>query len=377
MSQLHWNQMNCVLNPNLDKNNGDFLISQEAPVDFILPSNMSCKVYETIKLTGSSGDTIDLQLKEEIMNFIKINDCTDTGNVTELSNESLTRFLQTPGGITVLYYKNSIIGIMLSIILRCIYDNNSSKAIEDNSSSSLRSLSLLSSYNTFLCVHKDYRNQGLAMIIIRAAMLAAYKEYRINHGYFMTMSPHQPINIKIESWYRPINVNKSRDAGFTLGTFRRKGDIKLLQRIGYFIAKPDVLPIKCTNYNLVKKILSIGKFHLDPTEQEFQMLIKCFDIYTVNDNSLFMLFPMHSLICSTGKRVRNAQLALMIGDVMQHALFIAKEDNYDLLYGWCAGDITVERVQKSKGIITSAVTYLEYYNTAKIIKQNELFVPLF
>jgi len=79
---------------------------------------------------------------------------------------------------------------------------------------------------------------------------------------------------------------------------------------------------------------------------------------------------MVSIISSSGKSVRNAQLALMIGDVLPQALWLANENKYDLLYGWCGGDITSECVSNIKGLITVAKSYLKLYNTRFNIPNN-------
>lgn len=100
-----------------------------------------------------------------------------------------------------------------------------------------------------------------------------------------------------------------------------------------------------------------------------------FDIYVVDD-SLFMLFPMSIFISSSGKRVKNAHLALMIGDLTAHALWVASECKYDLLYGWCVGDITDEVVTKAKGCITTSETYLSYFNT-NTIPNKHMMLPIF
>lgn len=382
----HWADMNCVLNSSLieKSNQHAFYISENEPPDFILPAGITYIIYHPLHMDGQLGNAPDEETKLRIMEFIRVNDCTDSGNVTELSRESLDRLFLTPSVMAVLFSSlesecgtsstsrkdDKIIGTMISPIFRAQYGD----------------FSLLTSYTTFLCVAKDYREKGLAMILIRAVMKEGYTRYGINHGYYMTFTPHHSISNEIKSWYRPINIKKAGEAGFTLQTFSAKGDrgnSSTHQRLAYHIPKPSVLPIKATpeSYDLVMKILrqgcSSGKLCLTPTKQEFDWLCNCFDIYIVGTASLFMLFPMSSIISSTGKRVRNAQVALMIGDVLSHALWIANENKYDLLYGWCGGDITREKVVAIKGLITVARSFVELYNSKFNIPNNSMSVPLF
>jgi ribosomal protein S18 acetylase RimI-like enzyme len=373
MNEMHWSQMNCPLNSSLIERNeieSTFYISKKPPPDFILPSGITCSIYHPLCLDGQIGPTPDKEIKQQIMNFIRENDCTESGNITELSLESLERLLSTPSVMALLINNNNnnkIIGTMISPIFRANYRG---------------SFEFLTSYTTFLCVDKEFRDKGLAMALIRAVMIEGYNRYGINHGYYMTFTSHHNINNEIKSWYRPINVKRAGEAGFTLQNFVKKGDrgsAATRQRLAYHVGKPKILPTKVSSesYDIILNILKTGDLYLTPTRQEFEWLCKCFDIYMVGTDSLFMLFPMTSLISSTGKRVRNAQLALMIGDVLSQALWIANENGYDLLYGWCGGDITSERVSNIRGLITVAKSYLELYNTQFSIPNNKMMVPIF
>lgn len=364
-----------------------FYISEKEPPDFILPKGITCIIYHPLHMDGKLGTTPDEETKLRIMDFIRVNDCTDSGNITELSRESLNRLFSTPSLMAVLLTSSEresgtssashedakIIGTMISPIFRSQYED----------------FTFLTSYTTFLCVAKEYREKGLAMILIRAVMKEGYTRYGINHGYYMTFTSHHSISNEIKSWYRPINIKKADESGFTLQTFSTKGDRgkssnnKIRQRLAYYIPNPSILPIKATpeSYDLVMKIFkqrrNSGQLYLIPTKIEFNWLCNCFDIYTVGTDSLFMLFPMNSIISSTGKSVRNAQVALMIGDVLSHALWIANENKYDLLYGWCGGDITKEKVVAIKGLITVARSFIELYNSKFNIPNSSMSVPLF
>lgn len=373
----YWVQMNSVLNHRLETNSepDTFYISEKAPPKFILPDGVQYFIYHPLHLDGQIGKIPSESIKNKIMEFIRVNDCTDSGNITELSRESLDRFLSTPVFIAILMKDDNVIGTMITPIFRVQYKN----------------FNFLSSYTTFLCVDKLYRNSGLAMILIRAVMKEGYNKYKMCHGYYMTSQQHHSVCNEIKSWYRPINIGNAKAAGFSLHTYQNQ-DVrgKFLesdrrQRIAYSISKPKILPMKVTvetqeSYDLILKIFQTStedNFYLTPTWQELKWLCNCFDIYTVGNDSLFMLFPMTSLISQTRKRVRNAQVALMIGDVLHHALWAAYQSGYDLLYGWCGGDITHERINNIRGIITVARSYLEFYNTKAQICNNNMSTPIF
>jgi len=367
-----WSEMNCLLNKTLKPNNEEVYISENEPVNFKLPAGIKYKVYDNRGYGGTGGKGgMTLELKEEMMEFIRRNDRTDSGNVTELSEESLNRIIGTRSIVIVLVENNKIIGTIISLIFRVQYKNEEKSEILD----------FLTTYTTFLCVDGNYREKGLAMCLIRGMMKYGHKRYGIQHGYYMTYKQHHSVNEQIKSWYRPINIQKVSNAGFTVQSFpqKYKRDIKMNERLGYHIGKPKIEGVKCTskNYEKVKEIMKKGEIYLNPTEEEYKWLCECFDIYTVGSDKMFMLFPLTSLISSTNCRVTNAQLALMIGDALPQVLWTAKESGYDLLYGWYGGDITELRVEAIKGLKTIGKGYLEIYNSKRMINAKDMMVPIF
>ena len=337
-SDMHWSQM----------------IDNSTPLDPIISDNITCIIYHPLHLNGNIGEVPD---KEPIMKFIKLHDKTDSGNITELSLNSFTRILSTPCFIGILFKNGEIIGTMFTLIFR--------------------TTQLLTTYTTFLCIHKSEREQGLAMILIRSIMKEGYLKYGITHGYYMSYNTHHDINVIINSWYRPINISKLSIAGFTLQDF---SNIKLAdtkQRLYYHVVTPKILPIKATikSYQLFTIIAKHGTIYLTPTKQEYKWLLQCFDIYLVGTSGLFMLFPISCIISST--KIYSANLSLMIGDVLPQVLWIAKENNYDLLYGWYTGDITTEKVSSIKGLTTVATQYLEFYNTKQPTLPDNFLMPIF
>ena len=351
--------------------NNQFLINNEPILDYEIPDNIKCEVLHPLTMNGMNCDNISDELRSDIINFIGTNDCMDSGNITEISIETFNRFLLIPSFIGILYDRNKIIGTMFTIIIR----SHVRKINED----------IMTSYTTFLCIDKNYRNRGLAMILIKSIMKEGYDRYKINHGYYMTTEKHHNINNKLESWYRPINIEKAKSAGFTLESFRKEKDsvksIKLRQRLGYNIAKPKKIPRKVVmeDYNKILPILQKGEIYMNPSIEEFGFMCKFFDMYIVEDDecSIFGLFPMTSVISSTGKRIYNANLAFMMGDIISGALWIAKENGYDILYGWCWGDITHTKVQKVRGLITIEEVYMEFYNSKNRILNNDFMLPIF
>lgn len=323
-------------------------ITNDIPPDFTLPEDINTVIYH-------NQSPFDQVTKTNIMKFIQNNNTTFTGNVTELSQKSFDRILSGSYLIVVLKTNDKIIGTIISLIFRAKFQETE----------------LLTTYTSFLCIDMNYRKQGFAQILIKAIMEEGYLLHNIQHGYYLTFHPQHEINSKISSWYRPINTDKIRSAEFTLRTFQN--DTKFSkQRIFYHISKPSIIPIKADSYEKVLSIYQKGDFYLCPTKPEYESLFKCFDIYIVNNNSLFMLFPLSSVL--GGRRITIAQVTMMIGDCLPHALWIANEMNYDLLHGYCNSDINPEKVTNIKGTITESELYLEYHNTRSLISNQ--MIPL-
>lgn len=353
--------MNCPRNDQLVPSD-NFILSDQGPPEVAIPEHYACEIYSPITLDGQEPVPLPAQVENDIQQFIAQQNRTATGNVTELPTSVLARIKSTPSAITVLTYKRLIIGTMFSLILRCAIDGTE----------------VLSSYITFLCVNKVMRKKGLAMIMIRCTLQEGYRRYGINHGYYMTETVHHDNHSPLTSWYRPLNIKRARSAGFQIPTFilNNKGS-RQTRRMTYSIGRPGVLPTPAIidDYSTARKILATGKFALAPTEDEWSMLCQCFDIYLVQDYGLFFLFPAQLTVQNTGQKVYLAELVLMIGDCLSQVLWIVK-DKYDLLYGWCIGDITGPRVSAAKGINALSNVYLEWYNS-HLVAVADAKIPVF
>lgn len=341
------------------------LIIKDPPLSFTIPDDFHYVIYHSMDLNGRAGFVPNEKIKKKLVKFIQEHNRTSTGNTTELPVESLERLFLTPCIIVILFKEEKIIGTIISLYFRAKYYKKE----------------INTSYTTFLCVHKDYRKRGLALLLIEAVLKEGYYRYHTFHGCYLTSTPHCKNYNKVKSWYRPINIKRCLECGFILKDFSTNDHNTLIRkRVWYHISKPKSLPKRVTeeDYDLVIDILekrTLDDFYLIPTKQELDWLCKCFDIYTVGKEGLFFLFPLQSKIESTGRRINHVQLALMIGDLLNHVLWVCKDT--DLLYGWYNGDITVERVEKVKGITTISECYLELYNTKNPIEGRNIFIPIF
>ena len=345
---MSWQEMNCVLNPQCT--GSSVYLSQEPPLEPDIPTGLTCQVFIS---------ELPAHHRKELTSFIRNEDQTSSGNVSLLTQDSLDRLLKGGAFVTILETEGQIIGSLISLPLRAI----------------CMDVEILTSYTFYLCIKRDWREKGLAMVLIRAMISSGYKHKQINHGYYMSSKIHHSINSPIQSWYRPLNLGKVKDAGF--GLLEVGGQVH--QRLFYRVTQPVTLPIKvCSNdYDRVIKILSTSQYHLNPTFEEFNCLRQCFDIYIVSQTGVFFLFPVSVIISNRKKTCKNAHLALMVGDVLPQAIWAANQQSYDLLYGWIFGEITVERVTTSRGLITAGKNYLEIYNSGVRPEISNFNLPLF
>lgn len=361
-SEQNWRKMNYSTG-DIKEN---IFLSLNKPEENIMLDDVKCEVYHPTSFGGEIGKELDIDTKKELIIFVNSNNYTSSGNITELSMRLLEKMCKIPCYIGILTKDNRIIGSIIVLLFKCSYHDKS----------------IISTYTTFLCIDRCHRCKGYALILIRAVANLGYDNYKILHGYYMSNGSHQIITNKLESWYRPINLKKSSESGFTVKTYQnpdKKNKSSIRQKLAYYISKPSIIPkkIEYNDYNIVLELLNKGNMYLTPTRQELLYLSKCFDIYIVESKGLFILLPMSVVISGTGKRMNNAHLVLMIGDVLQYILYTVNECKYDLLYGWYIGDITEDRVNKIKGIRTISDNHIEFYNSKEHIYNSRVYMPIF
>jgi hypothetical protein len=352
---MHWYEMNITKNKNITLQPDSFFVSKEEPNDYILDKDLVCKVFTESFLSSD--------IFEKIMNFINVHNRTETGNIVQINKEIFERYLSTNFVISVLFHQEEIVGTIFSVVFGIQVNNK---------------LDISTSYTTFLCVHKDHRKKNYPMILIRSNIKELYHKYNSLCSYYICNNTHHDVYNTMKLWYRPINIKNAENGGFILHEFpdTKHFSSSKRKRMAYNIPKPRNIPKKANDedYDKVLKLLKTGKIYLNPTLSEYKCLCKCFDIYIVENKGVFFLFPLYMYV---KKPVKNVQLSLMTGDIIDSVLWIAKESNYDLLCGWFSGNINKDMIDKIKGLTASSDLFLEFYNFQKTIPNNLFFVPFF
>lgn len=356
MNSLHWSYI--LPSPGDDSFYRQF---GHIPPPYSLPEGYECNIFTF------PWDEIPSSVEYDVLTFVNTHNQVGKYNFARINTETLNRFKKTGSCLAILMHDSKIIGTMISLGFRCSY-------IERE---------IYTSYTTFLCVHKNYRSNGLAMILIQSIMRHGQK-YNIHSGYYLSDEPHQPIKSRnvIRGWYRPINHQRVRNLGYSLPNLPPSKDIERKYRLMYHIPKSDIVNrIKSPGIDEWRKAMyffNSDTLHLIPTEEEFRWYCSFFDVYLFK-NGILMVIPLSIMISSTRKIANNLYVAYMSTNLLPEALCIAKEGNYDLLTGFYVGEITEDRVDKVKGHTTIAPTHLEFYNTSDNVKipPESFILPIF
>lgn len=142
---------------------------------------------------------------------------------------------------------------------------------ETSSEKSSMTLSYASGLTTHLCVHREYRDQGLAMALIRGLVCQGFTN-KVYTGYHYIGTGRTLSQVPVKSWYRPLNVKEAAKAGYTLVVPSIKG-IKDHGRVAAIMYKTEVKhkyrPTRLADFTA----LHHRKVSLDvPTEMEWNRL---------------------------------------------------------------------------------------------------------
>lgn len=345
-----WKNLNCPLNDKLEKCDSEILLSNQIPEALKIPDNIKIEIYE---------ENNDIPY-DKIIQFINENDKL-SGNITLIDKEKIDRLLKNNSYFGVVFNKeNEIIGTMCSISISLKYNDEK----------------INSSYTTYLCIHPDYRNKNLAMLLISSIINKGARILNVNHGYYIVDNKIHNINNTIQTWYRIINYKKAKNANYTMYKFPGK----IREKLYYHISDAPIDQLINPTVENYEKFLSFldskDKLTFYPSSYKyFKNICITFDIY-MNDKGFFMLFPIDSLILNNVSKnilMNNVFLVLMIGDLFNELLYISKK--YDVIYGKTFGNLNEELIIKNKCLKTKN-KILEFYNQKEIINLDKIFIPI-
>jgi len=178
-------------------------------------------------------------------------------------------------------------------------------------------------------------------------------------------------NLKLYAETFDINIDKLKTAKYTLQPRDH-------QKLWYVVPTCQETIITASasdiDYERVSFLLKKGEIYLTLKKKDYLKLLEMFDIFLVDDVVLLMI-PITATV--NGIIIRQYHLALMSGKGLDKALYLASQQRYDILTGWCCGDVTEADVIQEKGLITVVTAYLECYNASKMIAPADWFLPFF
>lgn len=359
MDNLHWSHILPTPSTIADE---FYTQPNHLPPPLDLPKDYQCKTFTF------PWATLPEDLEKELIIFVENHNQVGKYNTTILDQNIINRFKKMGACLAVLFHNDIVIGTMISLGFRCHYHTKE----------------IYTSYTTFLCVHKQYRENGLAIILIQAIMQYG-KKHNIYSGYYISDIPHQPNRNIVENWYRPVNFGRARKAGYSLLDLpKTTNHVNINRRYRLMYHIPDVnIPEKIKRpttdiYNKMINFFVCESLHLAPTQEELNWYCNFFDVYLF-EKGVLMLLPLSIKVSSSQRIVKNIYLVYMSTDLFQEALSIAKNGDYDLLVGLYVGNVTKELVEKYHGHQTLANSYLEFYNTSKDVKipPESFYLPIF
>lgn len=361
------------------------IISKEEPVPF--PENYATDLKDKTQPMSK----LSKEEKDELIKFINANYQMDQDdNIETIDADLLQRFENVNGQIIITRYTKTgrIMGCMFSVVtpLRANLNGELTEIAKHG-------------YTTFMTVHKKLRKKGVCMMLIRGMVKYGYKDLGdVFCGYHLVPSAHTTTPVTVKSWFRPINLKKSRETGFQYKTFKTAKDRsdfrdKFYYRIPKLGENVQCVKIKsnCKNfteiYQKFLEMMSRKKLHYIPTESDFMEWCKNFDTHYVeicgNIAAVFTVRKSEPFIVSTSKLANMALLILFCSadaesaDVAYKCLLkVVDEAKYDVLYGYELGDLTLDIAAQYHAGETSSNLYLEFYNNGLDLKPSEVMIPL-
>ena len=333
-----------------------------------IDKSLETKSYGVISKDSPSNISLDFDYKIEIDNIITENDCKFINKNNHMDNEntlkldkSLSNF--SSGMVFRLKYLNDIIGFIISFPHSINYDGLIEKIV----------------LSTYLCIDENYRKKNYAMIMIQTAIINSYKN-NILCGYHFTENPITNSNVKVSSWFRPLNIENCEKVGYEIPY--PKSNYSNIKNITYKLDSKE--KIKIATYDDIKNVLSksnrILKINI-PTKSEWIKLNL--------EPLIWLVCPQNGLLCYRDFPIleypstfKCCQIVFyeMNGDIenriksFRGMLTFLKRLKYDVVHGLNMGPLC--DIEDRCRLIRTSIMYLDFYNFS-IKKLNNGNINLF
>jgi hypothetical protein len=316
------------------------IISKEKPFEF-----------ETRNVPVNDELTINVHINEpankELFMYIFENGLSVSGNSYILTPKTLlNRYYAYLTRATII--DNEYLGFALSVPhTLCLKEKTNLTMIR-------------SGITTNLSVSANHRSERLAEYLIKAIIYKGW-ETNIYTGYHFIQVPRTPSNIVVYPYFRPLDIEKSIECGYTF----QNRDFDLRDNTDYSIRESNFEDL--TICEKVKRNLNIAL-----TKEEYDNLRQDCDFYTVTHKSKVTgVIAVKSVLMHMNKvgKLCNVGRVVYIETLEKHAFHsiakmfnLLKEKKFVVLSGVSFGSMNNEHLKKTLGIITTGKIYLDFYN---------------
>ncbi len=395
----HWDGMNAAT-ATVPKSVETIYISGRKPINVKLHSNFKSKTY--------LGDKLPSQVADEIVAFMAEYNVMSNNNITFLSRPMIDRLSKSGAYCAVIRITDEpntpIVGSIFTLPVELYYRGYDVPTpdvkrmipeLRTVDCNGVNSVMIDSCYTSYLCVRPDCRKSGLAMALIRLVMNVGWP-YNVRSGYYLCAQTHHRCHVKINSWYRPLNVAKTRLGGFQLPELPdnvKLRDRDLPLRLHYRTTVPkDYNYIRCNDSDVdtIKTLTGVwdSKYRIVHHNHN-PAYIANFDVYWITKReskiAMFTLIPLTIRIHGKKQNTEAYQLAYLSHDcndddltsILMTVGFVALELGGSVLCGHMMGPLfDVDKYRDFHPLVTDGLNHMEFYNADFTPDISQINVPL-
>lgn len=254
-----------------------------------------------------------------------------------------------------------------------------------------------SCYTSYLCVRPDCRSQGLAMALIRLVMNVGWP-YGVRSGYYMCSKPHHRCHTKLQSWYRPLHLERARQGGFSIPevpNVTRRSDGQLRLRLFFRTGMPKGYTAPRTTVSEMGDLARLlplweSNYKVHTWGTGLLGMVENFDVHWVEYKgrklALFALIPLTIYVETQAKAAQVYQLGYLsidpdemghLTNVLTAAGSVALGLGACVLHGYQMGPLAdVSKYKDFHPMLTESENHLEFYNADFIPKVEEINLPI-
>jgi len=359
----YWKEMYISADNNASPDS--FIISKQPPAPYTDRDN--------IKISRG----IVQEEYEEVCAFIEQHNRMSTGNTTLLPKEELVRYLSLPNTSVLMRSPNGkLMGLIISLELPVRNKNKTNEEI------------IVHGCTTFLNVHGSLRGHGLCMALIRGLIGYGFEDGHYC-DYHMVAFELGANSIPLNSWFRPIRLERAKDLGFLYPGYGNPRNSRR-NRLRYRTTIP-----KEHRYELVTeddleeglryylKTVENENFAFWPDLQLWSQWVKSFPTYLVyKGENIVGITSLNTIYCrmeqtgGTGKVLFPIICNGDMSSVMPVLNTIAKENGYDIIYYHQHGLVTEADLESVNAIKTTTTMWFSLYNNQIKLTDQDIMVPL-